>query len=310
MATLTPAYRVRPLDVGEILDEAFRIYRSHFALMFGVAVVATLPALVVGIGSGSAFNAIQQSFTAAQDGAAALPSQDIALVWLTGIGFLLGLVMFPVGTGAPIFAACSVVLGLPATVGSILRESLRNYWRVWGIGIIYFALLLTSFAIISIPFVILVAVRWAFRYQVLYLEHGAVGGSLTRSSSLVKDHWWRIFLILILVLIVIPFVLGIIVNVMATLLSLLVPSGLLRVAISGVLSALVSSLLLPFKAIATTLLYLDLRVRKESLDLQLMAGQVGQEQIDQAQGREGVDAAPPPAQKPPSWSDFPPPSAG
>lgn len=300
MATLTPAYRVRPLDVGEILDEAFRIYRSHFALMLGVAVVATLPGLIVAIGSGSAFNAIQQSFAAAQDGAAAVPSQETALAWLTGVGFLLGVIMFPISIGAPVFAACSVVLGLPATVGSILRDSLRNYWRVWGIGFIYFALEATSLLIISIPFVILVAVRWAFRYQVLYLEHAGVGGSLTRSSSLVKDYWWRVFAILLLMLIVIPFVLGIIVNLMASLLSLLAPAGLLRVAISGVLSSLASSLVLPFKAIACTMLYLDMRVRKESLDLQLMAGQVGQ----------AVEYAPPPVQQPPSWSDFPPPSAG
>ncbi|MEA2684287.1 MAG: hypothetical protein QOK05_2615 [Chloroflexota bacterium] len=300
MAMLTPAYRVRPLDVGEILDESFRIYRSHFALMFGVAVVATLPALIVAIGSGSAFNAFQQSFTAAQDGTSALPAQDAALGVLTLVGFVVGFIMFPITTGAPIYAACSVVLGLPATVGSILRDSLRNYWRVWGLGIIYGALLLSSLVIISIPFVILVAVRWAFRYQVLYLEHAGVGGSLSRSSALVRDYWWRIFLIMLLVLIVIPFVLGIVVNLMATILSFAAPAGIARVAISGLLSALVQSLVLPFKAIASTLLYLDLRVRKESLDLQLMAGQAGQ----------SVEYAQPPAELPPSWSDFPPPSAG
>ncbi|MFN2464685.1 MAG: hypothetical protein ABR598_00290 [Candidatus Dormibacteria bacterium] len=274
--SITPAYRVRPLDLGELLDEAFRIYRANFALMFGVALVATAPALVTSIGSGSggAFGSFQRQYAAALGGGQ-VAAPDTSLIWLVGVGIVLGIVTFPISSGAPIFAACAVTLGLPATVGSILRESLRNYWRLWAIGIIYVLLELTSFAVISIPFVILVLVRWAFRYQVLYLEHAGVGGSLTRSSALVKGSWWRVFGILLLVVIVIPLVLTLVVDVMTGLLALAAPAGLVRNGVEGLLSSITQALVLPFKAVATTLLYLDMRVRKESLDLQLMAGEAG-----------------------------------
>ena len=302
MAAITPAYRMRPLDVGDILDEAFRIYRANFALMVTVALIASIPALISGIGSGSggAFNTFQQ-YAALQQGSTFV-RPDTTLLPLTFVGVILSIIMFPVTTAAPIFAACSVTLGMPATVGSILRDSVRNYWKVYGIGLLYLLVTISSILVISIPFVVWLLIRWTFRYQVLYLEHAGVGGSLNRSTTLVKGTWWRIFGILVLVVIIVG-VLGLILQGVFGLVSLLAPAGLLRQAIGGLLSAAVQAVLLPFSAIATTLLYLDQRVRKESLDLQLMAGQAGQ-----------VAPPPPPTAPPgdlpPAWGEFPPPAAG
>ena len=307
MAPITPAYRIRPLDVGDILDEAFRIYRANFSLMLTLALVASIPAVISGIGSGSggALNTVQQFAAFSQGGDLVRP--DTTLLPLTVVGTLLGVLMFPISTAAPIFGACAVTLGLPATVGSILRQSLRNYWRVWLIGIIYLLVSISSILIISIPFVVWLLVRWNFRYQVLYLEHAGVGGSLNRSSALVKGSWWRVFGILFLIGLIVG-ILGLIVQGMFGLLALLAPSGLWRQAIGGILSALGEAVLLPFGAIATTLLYLDQRVRLESLDLQLMAGQAGE-----AARPPGPTGDLPPASTgdlPPAWGDFPPPSAG
>ncbi|HEV1998196.1 MAG TPA: hypothetical protein VGR61_08720 [Candidatus Dormibacteraeota bacterium] len=307
MAPITPAYRMRPLDVGDVLDEAFRIYRANFPLMIAVALVASIPALVAGIGSGQggAFGALQQYAALSQGNNFVRP--DTTLLPLTFIGFLLGIVMFPITTGAPVFAACAVTLGLPATLGSILRDCLHNYWRVWGIGFLYGLVTASFILIISFPFVVWLLVRWSFRYQVLYLEHARVGGSLNRSTTLVKGSWWRVFGILILVFVIL-FVLGLILQGMFGLLSLLAPAGLVRQAAGGVLSALTQAVLLPFGAIAVTLLYLDQRVRRESLDLQLMAGQAGQVAALPAPAR--AVELPPGGGLPPAWSDLPPPSAG
>jgi hypothetical protein len=311
--TLRPAYRVRPLDLGEILDEAFRIYRANFALMFGVALVATLPTLVQAIGSGSGGTmALLQQFQAASGNEVAPP--DTSLFWLVGVGFLLAFIMLPITTAAPYFAASAVTLGLPATVGSILRDALRNYWRVWGLLLINLALALTMILILTIPFVVLILIRWSFQYPVLYLEHAGVGGSLSRSSALVKGSWWRIFGVLFIVGLMVG-VIGFVVGAMGGLLSLVAPAGLARGVVSGVLSSLVRAVLEPYTAIAATLLYLDMRVRKESLDLQLMAGQAGDPgqaasgfPPPSASGLPAASGETPPAwgQTPPAWGDPPP----
>jgi hypothetical protein len=298
MAVIKPAYRVRPLDLGDILDEAFRIYRANFTLLFSVALVASIPALIsaVGSGSGGLFGLLQQSLAASQGSTLSRP--DTTLLPLVLVGAALGLVLFPITTVAPFFAASAVILGLPATAGSIVRDTFRNYWRIWGIGLIYILLTLTMVLILSIPLVIVILVRWSFKYQVLYLEQAGVTGSLNRSSALVKGSWWRVFGIQVLVGVIVLILAGVM-GVMAGLISFIAPGGLPRQAFAGVLSTLVQTVLLPFSAVAVTLLYLDQRVRKESLDLQLMAGQVGQ-----------AEYAPPPGDLPPAGSDFPPPPGG
>ena len=304
MAAITPAYRMRPLDVGDILDEAFRIYRANFPLMISVALVAALPSIISGLGSGSGglFNTVQQYAALSQGSNFVRP--DTTLLPLTVVGGLLAFFMFPITTTAPIFAACAVTLGLPATTGSILRDCLRNYFRVWLLVLLFFLLIASSILVISIPFVVWILVRWAFRYQVLYLEHAGVGGSLNRSTALVKGSWWRVVGVLFLTGLIV-FILALILQAMFGLLALLAPGQLLRQAVAGALTAVTSATLVPFSAIASTLLYLDQRVRRESLDLQLMAGQAGSE---------GAPPPPPPpapaSDLPPAWGNAPPPPAG
>jgi hypothetical protein len=296
MAAITPAYRMRPLDLGDILDEAFRIYRAHFGLMVTVAFIASIPGILTGIGAGSGglFSTFQQYSAISQGNTFIRP--DTTLLPLTFVGIGLGILMFPISTAAPVFAACAVTLGLPVTVGSVLRAALRNYFRVWVLGIIVIVLEFFMVLVISIPVVLWVLVGLAFRYQVLYLEHGGIGGAMSRSWALVKGSWWRTFGILVLVFIIL-FVLSLVLQAMFGFISLLAPAGLLRQALAGILTAATQAVLLPFGALATTLLYLDQRVRKESLDLQLMAGQAGQP----------VAAPPAPTgDMPPAWSDNPP----
>ena len=43
----TPApVRFRPMPLSELLDELFRLYRRHFSLIVGVALVVALPVAV------------------------------------------------------------------------------------------------------------------------------------------------------------------------------------------------------------------------------------------------------------------------
>src|SRR5260370_7191449 len=50
----TPApIRFRPMPLPELLDELFRLYRRHFALIIGVALLVALPGLVWHLLTGS-----------------------------------------------------------------------------------------------------------------------------------------------------------------------------------------------------------------------------------------------------------------
>ena len=51
-----PGSRLRPLDVGDLLDETFRLYRRHFWLLIGVGAVALLPATAISLAPTSLSN--------------------------------------------------------------------------------------------------------------------------------------------------------------------------------------------------------------------------------------------------------------
>src|SRR5437773_7625878 len=54
--------RLRPLEIGDVLDETFRMYRRHFLLFAGISVILAIPtAALFGLGFGSLTLALQQA---------------------------------------------------------------------------------------------------------------------------------------------------------------------------------------------------------------------------------------------------------
>jgi hypothetical protein len=124
---------------------------------------------------------------------------------------------------------------------------------------------------------IYVYVRLAIASPALVIEGLGPLASIGRSWRLVRGSWWRVLGILLLS--------AIITNLLTTIIS--VPISTIAIMISGfsesmlptVLAAGVATLVagiitLPFSAAVTGLLYTDLRMRREALDIQLVSAGV------------------------------------
>ena len=100
---------------------------------------------------------------------------------------------------------------------------------------------------------------------------------MSRSWRLVEGRWWRTFLILILIFILVyvvqtalgAFIAG------AQLLVEIILSSIASTWIFASASIVVASLVNPILQIAIVLIYFDLRVRKEGLDLFQLAKHLG-----------------------------------
>ena len=297
--SINPAYRIRPLLLGDILDEAFRIYRARFGLMALTALLASVPALLVGLGGGAntLIGAYMQN-TLGTGTAFDRAGLDGSLFWLIAVGGLAGLVLFPVTSALPSLAASAATLGLPETSWSILRFAFRNYLRLLVFGLVNIVMSIVLVFFFWLVFPIYLLVRWSFVYQAFYLERAGIGGSFSRSSALCFNSWWRIFGIRLLTRVIVS-VIGFVLGIVFALPSLLMPLGVIRQSTTGVLSAVVAAFLLPYPALVSTLLYLDQRVRLEALDLQLMAGQAGAPAAPQVAPQASWGAAPPSSELPP-----------
>ncbi|WP_017575228.1 glycerophosphoryl diester phosphodiesterase membrane domain-containing protein [Nocardiopsis kunsanensis] len=120
-----------------------------------------------------------------------------------------------------------------------------------------------------------IGVRIYLAMPIVVLERLGPGSSLARSWRLTKGNWWRMLGIVALTLLI---VIGVSLILMLALgllagLPMLLSDGDLGMTVANVLGvvveALTSSITTPFLAAVTTLLYIDLRMRREGLDLRL-----------------------------------------
>ena len=106
----------------------------------------------------------------------------------------------------------------------------------------------------------------------LVLEHQTLRSAMTRSLRLVRGAWWRIFALTLLATLLVDLVTGLLISptVVADLALTSSDStsttGFVPTAVVGVLS---STLTIPVTSAFSVLLYVDQRIRREALDLEL-----------------------------------------
>jgi hypothetical protein len=260
----TPPLRLRPLEIGDLLDETFRMYRRHFVLFAGLSVLVSIPsAALSGFFSYALFNGVLQSTNPGQP--LNLSSLESTLV-AAAIILVVSIVLIPFFYGAVTFAACESALGRSVTAGGVLRGVLRRYFQLLGYWLLI-GLMVIAFCLL--PLWIWIWVSWVVVMPVMFIENAGLGAAMNRSWRLVEGRWWRTFLIVFLIFIVfyaVRFALSAFIALGQTLLQL-VMSPLVVVWISGATGVIVDSLVNPVFQIAIVLIYFDLRVRREGLDL-------------------------------------------
>jgi hypothetical protein len=261
--------RLRPLEIGDLLDETFRMYRRHFFLFAGISVILSIPlAALAGFSFFTLFSNLAQQGATNQ-----VP--DLGSSFLSLAVFLLvNLALYPLLYGSITYAACESALGRPVTFWGAMRGAFSRYIQIAGYFILI-GLMVLMFCLI--PLWIWIWVGWVAVMPVMFIEKTGLVAAMGRSRRLVEGRWWRTFLILVLMGILVQVVasaLGAFLFLAQTLLQIVL-SPYLSLAISEAASIIISSLVNPILQIAIVLVYFDLRVRREGLDLFQLAQQVG-----------------------------------
>ena len=282
VATAGAPVRLRVMPLGELLDETFKLYRRHFTVIAGVALVIILPNLILSLISGSyRANPISYLQSVAQninnpDELTRIQArqQEYTSSPLYLLSFPIAALLVPFSVGAMYRAATSLAAGNLETIGSVLLGTLRRYFAVWVVVILAALVFVGAIFIVTIPVVLWVAIRWSVALPALFAEGIGPVKALGRSWNLVRDNWWRTLGILIIVTIMASLIqtaLGFLFGGVAAVVPGL--SDDLRAGVVTTVTTLVDALVGAITPIAITMLYLDLRVRKEGLDLDQLARQ-------------------------------------
>ena len=268
--------RLRSLEIGDILDETFRMYRRHFLLFAGISVILAIPsAALFGLGYGALIGAMQ-----ADNG-----SPDFTVLLLSLSAALgVAIVILPFTHSAVVYAACESAQGRPVTAGGIFKGVGRRYFPLlgyWLIFNVYSAYLAAALCVAPLVLWTWGFVGWFVVVPAMFVERIGLGAAFGRSWYLVQGRWWRTFLIVFL-LIVVWFLatigLGAFINLAQSLLTVFV-SPFLATVVAAAGGQLVGAIVNPILQIAVVLVYFDLRVRKEALDLFQMAVRLSAPQV-------------------------------
>ena len=269
---LEPALRLRPLGFGELLDEIFRVYRRYFWLLVAISLVLALPTLVIQILGGQAdqvgfsLNLLSNLGNLARlEGVNGPPADPISFLLL----YLVTVALAPFVAGAITLAVVGIELGRPVTLSYCLLGALRRYLPLLGQGLLYLPLLLIA---PCLPLFLWIFVRWSVAVPALVTEGIGPVQALGRSWQLTRDNWWRLFGILLVVYLLASAASSVLGG-FALPIAILVPfvSQTVRGAIALTASTVGSALVTPVEYLCIVLLYFDLRIRKESFDLDELA---------------------------------------
>ena len=273
-ASTTP---MQPLTVTDILVGMFTLYRNHFRLFLGIVVVYFVFGYVID----------KISVYLVLDSLSAV--NFMTLFWA-----LLGSILLSVFVvGGLSYASAHVFLGRNITAGAALRQSLQRYIPFLGCFLIYSLVVFgLSITIIGIPFAIYLAIRWSLYTLPILFEGTPILTSLRRSTELVKGNWWRVFGNFLAVFLIYQMILSILVNsfglvfllitgngdvqnatLLETILRIFVPTpsdiGWTAYMIRSFFTLGIITLTFPIASIVSTLLYFDMRIRKEDFDIEM-----------------------------------------
>ncbi|MGI5352764.1 hypothetical protein ACQEU8_31965 [Streptomyces sp. CA-250714] len=292
---------LRPLGIGEILDGSVRAMRTHWRTALGISlVVAVLTELVTVITTRLWFGDTGDLQALAEKDQPSLEDVNNALTGNLGSFTVMGIVGMlgtVIATALLTVVVSRAVLGHPVTLGEAWRSARPQLLRLLGLlllipllvslvllgcllpGILTalagpsgLAILLLSLGVLAgIAAAAWVWVQFCLAPPALMLEKQGLIASMRRSAKLVRGSWWRVLGVQLLTLLLV-FAVSFVVSVPTTAISALTdPSAAswTSLIISGIGSALASAISLPLSAGITALLYLDQRIRREALDLEL-----------------------------------------
>jgi hypothetical protein len=242
---------LRALSLGEVLDTSLGIYRQLFSPLLLVSILTQSVPLALSV------------YVEASGGVLQQPA-----LWTLSMG--LALVLGSVGTAASTFIVANAYVGTAITWRDAFLRSTPFMGRLIGTSMLVSLVVGVGLILLIVPGVILLC-GLVLTPPALVLEN-LPGGSpaMARSWALSRGHRGRIFagLLVALVLLLIPGIaLG---GVVALGVGADMAEETLAV-LAMVVTALLQVLVYPYFYVLTTVLYYDLRVRKEGLDLEMLA---------------------------------------
>lgn len=274
------AVELRPLSIGEILDVGIKIVWRHAWTLVRIVVFVVAPVQVLAVlvqASAMPDSVIEATYGRQPFDQTQPVTGDDLRTWIAAfaVAVLLAFVASTIAVGACFKAIADAYLGeRPGWRASVAYALRRVHSLIW-LVVLYYVLVGVGFVLCIVPGVFL-GVAWVVAIPALLTEGIRGRKALGRSFRLVRGRWWPSFGLAAVALIFAGFISY------AVQFLFLVPlftdageNAPVALTMNALASITSSALSTPLIAAFATVLYFDLRVRKEGFDLALLAERIG-----------------------------------
>lgn len=264
-------FPIGSMTVGDVLDRGLKLLLSRLPMFYVINLITSSPVIIMAL-------IWPEIFLPTLRGAVDPQASAINFVAFMS-AMALAIIGTQIGTAAMLRVVLNDFTGSPVSLGDAFSFALKRFGRL------LFATILAGLIIfvgsLCIFPGIFFFVSYIFVSQVVVAEGLRGEKALSRSWKLVSGHRWRVFgtvLLILLAMLVVSVLLGLALgaalplgNSVQTARGLEFQINEANVRIKVIVDQLVNILFSTYLAVCTTLLYLDMRIRKEGLDLELQA---------------------------------------
>ncbi|WP_181776871.1 hypothetical protein [Amycolatopsis pittospori] len=275
---------LRPLNLTDILDGAVTTMRRYWRMVFGAAAVtAVLTAAIDLIGlllidTTEDLERLRDLGPAATDQELLNQMVDmlggsLAVSFVSLLATMIGTTLL---TGFLTVLMGKAALGKPIVFKDAVKEAAGRLLPLLGLTVLYTLAIMVAAIFCLVP-AIIPFTFWALASPALLLERGTVREAFRRSVKLVSGMFWRVFGILLLaavisaflaMIITTPFSFSAFLSIFGDMDQVYIPSTG-DLILQSVGTVIAQTIVGPFTALVTVILYIDQRMRREGMDIEL-----------------------------------------
>ncbi len=266
-----PVADLRPMTLGEVLDRTFRLYKTHFWLFAGIMSFPFLVLFFFNVGIGWFTTSETAALRAGQ-------MQSPGTVLAAGAGgvflvMILTFVLTGIGEAVTVFAVSDIYLGRPVSIRGAFARVRGHVLQVLGTIFLTALAIGAGFILFVIPGIILTC-RLGLAVPAAMLEDIWPGTALSRSMELTKSFAMQMFLIFLLTFILAAAVTSLFTVPFVVVAAMRAPQGLPfgMIVLQDAAGFIGQVIAAPVQTIAFSLMYYNLRVRKEGFDIEHLMG--------------------------------------
>lgn len=276
MATTTGSRpRLRPLSLGEILDVSIKICVANWRSLLRVVLIVVVPVEILSTALSADYTTSSFDFgtSSEQTPEETIDQLDAQLGGLA-ISTLLRVVAVLFVSAACFRIIAQAYLGETTDWRSSLSYAVKRAGSLIWLSILYGLGVFLGLALLIVGSVWLYF-AWMFWLPALFVEGLRGRRALGRSYQLVRGRWWRTFGIVMVGFILAGVISSVVQGVFIAGILVANDNDVLVLVFSAIAGIVGLAITTPFQAALITVVYFDLRVRKEGYDLELLAREIG-----------------------------------